>query len=280
VENNFRILQFACETGERTPISVALIRRMHEMLFDGLDAAHVSAGAFRHVPNFIGHTARIEDARYVPPPPASVPQCMRDLVDYVRRPGDLPTVVRCAMAHYQFEAIHPFIDGNGRVGRALVLLMLNREGVLPVPLLNPSAALERRRRDYYDLLLDVTRRGAWAPWVEFFASCVEREATDACHRLVRLDALRGGYCALVAADRRAGSLNRVIEDLFADPSVTSPGVAARLGIDGATAQRLVARLEAKGILREVTGRRRNRVYLAQQIVDVFSDAPVEAGQPY
>ncbi len=271
VANNYRVLEVACERAGRTPLTSVMIRQMHEMLFDGVADKAEWAGAFRKVPNFIGHGPRIEDARYVPPPPGDVRRCMDELIDFIRRPGDLPTVVRCAMAHYQFEAIHPFFDGNGRIGRVLVLFMMSHEGVLPVPLLNPSAELERRRREYYDCLLDVTRRGEWATWIEFFASCVEREAADACRRLVRLDALRDGYRAKFADARTSALLLRLIDELFAEPAVTAKDASTRLRINATNAKRLIDKLVGGGMLTEVTGQQRNRVYLAQEIVDVFTD---------
>ncbi len=271
VANNYRVLEAACGQAVHGPLSATTIRRMHGMLFEGLgDKGGGRAGEYRAVPNFIGNSPRIEDARYVPPPPGDVPACMDGLVRFVNTPGDLPTVVRCAMAHYQFEAIHPFFDGNGRIGRVLVLSMLSREGVLPVPLINPSAELERRRREYYDGLLDVTRRGEWATWIEFFAGCVEREADDACRRLIRLDALRDAYRGQFAAARTSALLLRLVDELFADPAVTVRDASNRLGINSTNAQRLVDKLVAGGMLQEVTGQQRNRVYMAQAIVDVFA----------
>jgi Fic family protein len=270
VANNYRVLEAACGQAGRSPLSAADIRRMHEMLFEGVDEKGGRAGEYRMIPNFIGNGPRIEDARYVPPPPGDVPGCMDELIRFINAPGDLPTVVRCAMAHYQFEAIHPFFDGNGRIGRALVLSMLSQEGVLPVPLINPSAELERQRRAYYDCLLDVTQRGDWATWIEFFAGCVEREADDACRRLARLDALRDQYRGQFAAARASALLLRLIDELFADPAVTARDASDRLGISANNAQRLVDKLVAGGMLQEVTGQKRNRVYMAQAIIDVFA----------
>jgi Fic family protein len=268
VTNNFRVLESAFQV--KQPVSLSLIRRMHEMLFEGIDAPRLAPGNFRRIQNWIGHTHRIEDARYIPPPPQEVERCMRGLVEYIRTADDLPTLVRCAMAHYQFEAIHPFADGNGRIGRAIVLLMLKLEKALPVPLLNPSAQLEQNRREYYDLLLNVTRRGEWKPWIEFFASSVAQEAEDACHRLTELDALRDGYRAQFGTARTSALLMRLIDELFADPAITAQQAASALQINAATAQRLVDKLAHGNVLREVTGKRRNRVYVAQSIVDLFS----------
>ena len=272
VDNNFRVLEFAFQALQRAPISLAMIRRMHQVLLDGLAGDQLTPGRTRQRQNWIGQSRRIEDARYVPPPWQEVDACLRDLVDYIRRPGDLPTIVRCAMAHYQFEAIHPFVDGNGRVGRALVLLMLHAEDVLPVPLLNPSAQLERNRRDYYDGLLAVTNRGAWAEWIEFFAVCVAQEAEESCKRLIKLDSLRDAYRSRFNTARTSALLMRLIDELFAEPAITLPKAAQLMNISGANAQRLIDKLVNGRILREVTGQRRNRVYVAQEIVDLFATA--------
>ena len=270
VENNFRLLEFAFHAVKRSPMTRTLIRRMHEILFECVEYPNLKPGQFRTVQNFIGRGRRIEDARFVPPPPFEIDPSVEQLVEYVRKTGDLPTVVRCAMAHYQFETIHPLVDGNGRVGRALVLLMLHAEQVLPVPLLNPSAQLERMRREYYDLLLDVSQKGAWAAWLEFFCVCVAQEAQDACERLIALDALGDRYRARFSAARTSALLMRLIDELFADAAITARRAAELLKINPANAQRLVEKLVKAGVLREVTGGRRNRVYVAQGIVDLFS----------
>jgi Fic family protein len=195
---------------------------------------------------------------------------MKALVRYMRASGDFPTIVRCAMVHFQFEAIHPFVDGNGRIGRALVLLLLNAEGLLPVPLLNPSAQLEKNRREYYELLLEVSQRGAWEEWIEFFAVCVAREAGDAYQRLTALETLRDRYRAQFSTARTSVLLLRLVDELFADPAISAPQAAKMLRINAASVQRLIDKLVRGRVLREVTGKRRNRVYVAQDIVDVFS----------
>jgi Fic family protein len=270
VANNFRVLEFAFEATARWPITVAMIRRMHEILWKGVERRHLTPGRFRTVQNFIGRTRNIQDARYVPPPPQEVEPCMRELVGFMQKPGNLPALVRCALVHYQFEAIHPFVDGNGRIGRALMLLMLKNEDLLPVPLLNPSAQLERNRREYYDLLLDVSRVGAWEAWLEFFAVCVADEAKDACERLTKLENLRDGYRRKFSAARTSALLMRLIDDLFADPAISAPRTAKALRVSAPNAQRLIDKLVKARVLREVTGKRRNRVYIAQEIVDLFS----------
>jgi Fic family protein len=202
--------------------------------------------------------------------------CLRELTKYIRKRDDLPTVVRAAAVHYQFEAIHPFVDGNGRIGRAIVLLMLYAEQVLPVPLLNPSAQLERRRREYYDRLLEVSLEGAWETWIEFFSECVATEAEQTCARLAKLDAMRDDYRARLSSARTSALLMKLIDELFAEPALTAREASELLKINPASAQRLIDRLVAAGVLREVTGQKRNRVYIAQQIVDIFSTTESEA----
>jgi Fic family protein len=174
------------------------------------------------------------------------------------------------MVHYQFEAIHPFADGNGRIGRALLLLQLMREADIPVPLLNPSARLELRRKEYYDRLLGVSLKGQWAEWIEFIAACIAEDAVDAIARIERLDALREQYYERIRQRGASALVLRMIDELFSEPSVTITQTAKLLGITQPGAAKLLGRLLDAGIIREVTGRKRNRVFLAQEVVDLFA----------
>lgn len=270
VDNNFRTLEFAVATAEHRPLSSALIREMHAILLEGVRGSDQTPGRFRQVQAHIGRSERIEEARFVPPPPHAVPPCMDALERYLNSADGLPTVLRAAMVHYQFEAIHPFADGNGRVGRVLLLLQLAKEGVLPAPLLNPSAQLERHRDTYYDGLLGVSHRGEWNNWFEFFARSLAEEAADAARRIERFETLRDEYYARVRTPRASALLPRLVDELFGDPSVTVRDAARLLQIQFSSAAALLDKLLAAGIVREVTGQQRNRVFLAQGVIDLFS----------
>ena len=230
-------------------------------------------GQFRTVPVFIGDTDKIDDAPIRAAPAAPSPPCMEALKTFIRTPSRMPAVVRAAIAHYQFEVIHPFNDGNGRIGRALILLMLVGDGLLPVPLLNPSAGLERRRRQYYDRLLGVSLAGEWDAWIKFFCTCVIEEAKHTVDVLAALDDVRQSYHARIRDAKLNARASVLVDDLFAAPAQTGESVARILKISLPTANKTLKRLAELGVVREVTGRQRDRVYMATEIVDLFTTPP-------
>jgi len=247
-----------------------LIKQMHEILLRDVRGGDKSPGSFRTVQAHIGQDGDIKNARFVPGPPHEIDHCMEQLEAFLKHKDQLPPIVRVAMVHYQFEAIHPFADGNGRIGRALLLLQLMREADIPVPLLNPSARLELRRKEYYDRLLGVSLKGQWAEWIEFIAACIAEDAVDAIARIERLDALREQYYERIRQRGASALVLRMIDELFSEPSVTITQTAKLLGITQPGAAKLLGRLLDAGIIREVTGRKRNRVFLAQEVVDLFA----------
>lgn len=270
VENNFKALEYGLAAVEHRPISLGLIKEMHQILLQGVRGDDHTPGQFRQVQAHIGRSNKIEEARFVPPPHHEVEPSMRELERYIQQPDDLPALVRLAMVHYQFEAIHPFSDGNGRIGRVLILMLMSTEGVLRTPLLNPSAPLERQRREYYDHLLAVSQRGAWSEWVEFVIRGIADEALATIDRIQRLEVLRQRYLDQLSAVRASPLAAKLVDRLFAEPSVTLQQVAEVLQTSKPSAQKLIDRFMGAGILRETTGQQRNRVYLAQEIVDQLS----------
>ncbi|WP_428937657.1 Fic family protein [Fontivita pretiosa] len=273
VRNNFEALEYGLHSVQHRPLSLGLIKEMHKILLRGVRGQEKTPGQFRNIPVHIGRNNRIEEARFVPPPAHAVEPCMRQLEQYIRHPDGLPPIVRAAAVHYQFEAIHPFADGNGRIGRVLILLILCTENTLLLPLLNPSAPLERSRREYYDLLLEVSRRGNWGQWIAFFARGVSEEATASIERIERLEQLREQYQSHVRTRRASALLPRLVDQLFVDPTLTLGSVMKLLKIKAPSAQKLIDKLVQAGIVQEVTGKQRNRVYLAQQIIEVLGDTP-------
>jgi Fic family protein len=257
---------------------VGLIKDMHSILLRGVRGQDKTPGRFRTVQAHIGRTGNIDEARFVPCPPMFIDKCMEALEAYLRTPDGMPPLVRAAMVHYQFETIHPFADGNGRVGRVLLLLQLITEGVLPAALLNPSAQLERHRQEYYDGLLAVSERGDWSRWIEFFARSIAEEARDAAGRIERFEQIRDEFHARVRIPRASTLLPPLVDEIFADPVVTVPRVMSLFDISKTAAQTLLDRLASLEIIREVTGKPRNRVYLAQAVVDLFSDPDINPPQ--
>jgi Fic family protein len=223
-------------------------------------------GQFRDKQVFIGRSEKIDQARFVPAPPGKVPELMEQLEKFIQTPGAIPPFVRAAMIHYQFEAIHPFEDGNGRIGRVLILLLLCADKVLPLPLLNPSAFLEAHREQYYQHLLEVSRTGQWAEWIKFFTRGMEVAAGDAIDCIDRLKTLQAEYHRTVTAARSSALLLKLVDELFVTQAITTTRAAEVLGVTYVSAQANIDKLVTAGILREVTGRKRNRMYLADGVI--------------
>lgn len=270
VENNFRALEFGLKAIEDRSVTSHLIKQMHQLLMKGVRGHDMTPGEFRKVQAHIGRNNDIRQARFVPPPPHVVSDCMEQLERFIRDDHTVPRVARLAMIHYQFEAIHPFADGNGRIGRVLILLLMCKMGLLPLPIFNPSAYLESHRKEYYDHLLSVSQEGAWAEWIEFFSEGIEQECLETSQRIEALENLRQLYQEKVHATRSSTKLTKLVDELFGHPRVQLEDVVRMLKIWPASAQRYLDKLVSLGILREVTGSSRNRIYLAHKIVDLFS----------
>jgi len=205
-------------------------------------------------------------ATFVPPPVDEMHAALADWERFLHE-RDIPLLVQLAMAHYQFEAIHPFLDGNGRVGRLLIALMLSERGVLPAPLLYISVYFERHRQTYYDLLLSTSQQGDLLPWLGFVFDGVASQAADSEERTIRLVEMQRDLRRALLEEGSPNSVVRLAELLFDVPFVSAPAVERRLSVTFPTAQKAIDALIDRGVLREVTGRPRNRVYLAPQIYD-------------
>jgi Fic family protein len=270
VQNYVRALEHGMKRLRDLPISVRLLREMHAVLMEGVRGAHRDPGEFRRVQNWIGPPgAEIDEATYVPPPPGEIPATLGALESYVHEDTGLPPLVDIALVHYQFEAIHPFLDGNGRIGRLLITLMLIERDLLPEPLLYLSAYFERHRGAYYDHLLAVSQQGAWEDWLLFFLRGVFTEARDASRRAGKLFDLRETYRERFQREGARINLLAAIDHLFVHPVTDIRELEGTLGISFEAARRLVALLEGEGVLEEITGRRRNRAYAAREIMQVL-----------
>ncbi|MDE2868554.1 MAG: Fic family protein [Chloroflexota bacterium] len=243
------------------PLSNRLIREIHGVLLSRGRGSEQDPGEFRRSQNWIGGT-RPGNARFVPPPHTAVPDCMTALERFLHAEEDgLPLLVRAGLAHVQFETIHPFLDGNGRVGRLLITFLLHHGGVLREPLLYLSLYFKQHRAAYYDLLNRVRHEGDWEAWLEFFFDGVRHVATEAVADVERLEAMfTKDRMTIERTGRRAGSASRVHEALKSRPihSITSAANATGLSIPAvSSAMSLLVELE---VARELTGRRRNRLF--------------------
>jgi len=260
----------------KLPLSLRLTRELHRALMTGVRGDSAAPGEFRRIQNWVGPPgAAIANARFVPPPPNELASCL-DAWERFLHERELPPLLQAALLHYQFEAIHPFIDGNGRVGRLLVTLFLVERELLPSPLLYLSAFFEATRRDYYDLLTAVSRRGEWEPWILYFLRGIAHQATDALERVERIDALREKWRRRLAS-RQTKTVMALLDRITGNPFVTVNGAAQELGVAFTTAQRAVDALAAHRILTQTDDARRGRVYCAQALLDIL-DEPADVIQ--
>ena len=259
-------LDYGMERLKTLPISLRLIREIHEKLMQGVRGGNLTPGEFRRTQNWIGSAgSTIMTATYVPPPVDEMNHALGDLEKFIHTGTDVPVLARAAMIHYQFEALHPFLDGNGRVGRLLMALLFTEWNILPQPLLNLSVYFERYRQEYYDHLLSVSQRGDWEAWLRFFLRGVSSQAQDSLVRMQRLEAIRTKYEPLVKSDRNSERMGAVLDFLFTRPILSSKQLAESVGMPFKTARQYIEKLAKAGILREVTGNARNQIYRADEV---------------
>ncbi len=274
VYNYVQALEHGLQRLDTLPMSLRLIRELHERLMVGTRGQERTPGEFRRSQNWIGPPgSTLATAVYVPPPVPEMLDALADLERFIHEPSSLPMLIRLAIIHYQFEAIHPFLDGNGRVGRLLIALLLSAWKVLSQPLLYLSAYFEQNRQEYYRHLLNVSQQGDWHAWLEFFLNGVYEQAHDASIRIRRLQALQDQYQQHVADQKRVpASLVRLINLLFEQPIFTINQMVERLDVSYHTIRRHIAILENKGLIEELTHSNRNRVYCAREILAAI-DSP-------
>ncbi|HJS29008.1 MAG TPA: Fic family protein [Anaerolineales bacterium] len=272
VHNYVRALDYGLKRLDELLVSLRLIREMHGILMEGVHGNYLTPGEFRRSQNWIGIPgSTLENATMVPPPVDEMHTALDGLQKFIHAPSEIPQLVRAGLIHYQFEAIHPFLDGNGRVGRLLVILLLVQWGLISQPLLYLSAFFEAHRLDYYNHLLRVSQRGEWEGWLVFFLMGVSSQAQDAITRIERLGKLRTAYQERLRSERAAERLFQTLDVLFERPILNIRQLEAALDVPYRTAQRYVERLVKIGILREVTGRSRNRLYRAEEILRALEE---------
>jgi Fic family protein len=262
VANYVIALQYAIARAKDTRIGKTLLCETHALLLRGTAQEHF-AGHFRDHQVHIGAGRDIEGARFIPPPAYEIP-----LEAYLTLGDQTPVLLRAAIAHYQFETIHPFLDGNGRIGRLLIPLILCEGKALAAPMLYLSEFFEQRRSQYIDALFAVSASGKWAQWIIFFLQAVATQARDAIVRVERLDQLRKQYHQLVEQKRRAGALMRLIDTLFELPMITNRVAKEMFGISKPQANDYVNELIELGILELLSIRGRTKVFVAPEIIAI------------
>ncbi len=270
VSNYVRAMEYGLQRQEKLPMSLRLIREIHEQLMKGVRGNTQTPGEFRQSQNWIGPPGcTLMDAAYVPPPVLEMNECLGKFESFLHNSTNLPLLIRLAMIHYQFEAIHPFLDGNGRIGRLLITLLLCSEKVIPGPVLYLSAYFEKHREKYYHYLLNVSLAGDWNRWIQYFLKAVEIQSVEAVQRSHRLLEIQTKYRMHVQKARTSALVSRLIDLLLFSPVITAPFLAKHFKITQRAAQNNIDKLISVGILKEVTGRLRNRMYVAEEIISVL-----------
>lgn len=272
VANYVQAMEYGLERLQKLPVSLRLIRELHERLMSGTRGSDRNPGEFRIRQNYIGDRAQgITEARFVPPPVTELSRCLDEFERWLHAPSQMRILVRLALVHYYFETIHPFEDGNGRIGRLLLSLLLIERGILPKPMLNLSAYFEKNRSAYQDHLLQVSQRGTWESWIRFFLQGIFEQAEDASRKTKSLLDLRQQYRTKMQSIKASARVLQLVDGLFITPGLMVPLVERALEVTFPTAQGWIQKLVAAGILHEATGQKRNRIYLAPAILNILSE---------
>jgi Fic family protein len=274
VVNYVRAMNRGLDRLNKLPVSVRLIREIHRVLLTGVRGSHRTPGELRHIQNWIGPDGcALHEAIFVPPPPQIVPEALSELERFLHGPAELPLLIKIGLAHAQFETIHPFLDGNGRIGRLLITFLLCESGVLQKPVLYLSHYFKLHRQTYYDLLQATRERGALEEWLEFFLTGVAEVSAEATDTARRILTLREQHRTDIAdhLGYAAGNGHRVLEYLFEHPIVSVNEVRRLIGTTYPAANQLVERLVDLGVLAEITGQARNRRFRYDPYIALFAE---------
>lgn len=264
-------MEYGLQRLQELPMSLRLIREIHRVLLQGVRGEYATPGEFRTTQNWIGAPGcTLQEARYVPPPPDAMRECLYQLEAYLHQPNEHPPLIRLAWIHYQFEAIHPFIDGNGRVGRLLIILLMVHWNLLPTPLLYLSEYFERHRSEYYDLLQAVSERGAWREWTLFFLQGVQEQAQRAARAIRNLQDLHARWKQMLeTAGVRSAVAAIALEMLMERPVLTPKDVENRADCTSAGARKALRELEQAGIIAVQGARRPRLIYYAPEALAIL-----------
>jgi Fic family protein len=278
VVNYVEAMWWGLERLEQLPISTRLVCEMHRGLMAGVRGRERSPGELRKTQNWIGAPgSTIDSADFVPPPPAELPGLLADWEHFAHEEPEMPLLVQDALLHAQFETIHPFLDGNGRLGRLLLVFFLIVRGRLPAPLLYLSSYLEHNREAYYDSLQAIRETGDPLPWIELFLAAVQTQADDAVRRARRIIGLREQYRQVAARQASPANYLTLVDLLCENPVVTTALIEEVLDVSRPTALRLLKRMEEQGVLKEIaTGPRGQRRYIAHELMDAVAEGTESA----
>lgn len=272
VQNYIKAMQYGLDRLNTLPMSMRLIKEMHTQLMSNVRGGKLSPGEFRKTQNWIGPMGSTPvTAPFVPPPVVEMHLALDDLEKFIHANSDIPAIVRAGLIHYQFEAIHPFLDGNGRMGRLLTDMLFYQWGYLAHPVLNLSVYFDRYRFQYYDFLLSVSQEGKWKEWLSFFLRGVTEQSKRAVYSIKRLQEIRQNYQVYIDQDRNAARMAAVIDYLFTRPMLSAKQLSNDIGMPFKTAVDYLNKLEKQGLVREITGYARNRIYQADEVLQVVKE---------
>jgi Fic family protein len=277
VVNYVDAMNYGIERLATLPLSLRLVREIHARLMNGVRGENKAPGEFRKTQNWLGpQGSTLMNATFVPPPVPDMVEALSDLELFLHDRHTMPLSIQCAVAHLQFETIHPFLDGNGRVGRLLIALMLHQRGALAKPLLYLSHYLKANRYEYYERLMDVRKNGNWEGWIKFFltgVATVSHEAANTAKRVVHFrthaqsEALQHGKQEFA-----------LVNHMFRHPIIDARTAERLLGVSFASANAALGKLQKMGFVRETTGNKRNRIFRFESYLKLFDDVP-EPGSP-
>ena len=271
VINYVKATQYALKRLERLPLCCRLIREIHEVLMENVRGQDKTPGEFRHSQNWIGPAnCSLKDARYIPPNVEDMQNAMSDLEKYINKNTDYDPLIRVALIHYQFETIHPFLDGNGRIGRLLILLYLMEQGLLAKPVIYISYFLKKNQVEYYDRISEVRRSGNFEQWIRFFLEAVSKAASDSLASISKLSNLHDKNLEkLPKTSRSKDNLRAVFDYIEQYPIIDIKRTAKELEISYNTASTAVKKLVELGILQETTNAARNRVFAYEAYLEIL-----------
>jgi len=271
VINYVKATQYALRRLERIPLCCRLIREIHEVLMENVRGQDKTPGEFRHSQNWIGPAnCSLKDARYIPPNVEDMQNAMSDLEKYINENTDYDPLIRVALIHYQFETIHPFLDGNGRIGRLLILLYLMEQGLLAKPVIYISYFLKKNQIEYYDRISEVRRSGNFEQWIRFFLEAVSKAASDSLEAISQLSDLHDKNVEkLPKTSRSKDNLRAVFDYIEQYPIIDIKRTAKELEISYNTVATAVKKLVELGILQETTNTARNRVFAYEEYLEIL-----------
>jgi Fic family protein len=272
VVNYVKAINYGIQRLKELPLSLRLIREIHRELMRGVRGEHLTLGEFRRSQNWIGPAGcTLNNAKFVPPPVREMNDALGHFEKFLHDRNNFPGLIQCALIHYQFEAIHPFLDGNGRMGRLLTTLFLGEREYLVYPMLYLSAFFEKYRSEYYERLLAVSENGEWEEWAKFFLRAVAVQSKDAIENSKSILKLLDKYRKLIQKDRGSTYALKLLDQVFLNPFVTIPYAAKKLETSYPTAKAAVKKLQEMKILSGASNKRWGKVFCAKELLDLLGE---------